>query len=193
MKVLLLSGYPERLEPAILRAGDTTLATTERIPPDWLEAHGVEFVVSYGYRHLIRDEVIRRYPGRIINLHISLLPWNRGADPNLWSWVDDTPKGVTIHQVDAGLDTGPILIQEPVRFSGAETLASSYAVLRVAVESLFDRGWADLRTGHLRATPQTGTGSSHAARDKEPLMARLPAGWDTPVDVVARTARALGL
>jgi len=191
VKVLILSAYPEALEPAIAGAGDTSIATTEKVPPEWLEARGVEFLVSYGYRHLIHDNVIARFPGRIINLHISLLPWNRGADPNLWSWVDDTPKGVTIHQIDAGLDTGDILIQEPVAFGGDETLASSYAALRAAIEALFAGSWPDLRAGRIPPRPQTGAGSTHTARDKEPLMARLPLGWDTPVAEVIRAARSI--
>ena len=52
---------------------------------------------------------------RAINLHISYLPWNRGADPNLWSAVG-MPKGVTIHYINDGFDTGDILFQKAILF-----------------------------------------------------------------------------
>ena len=189
MRVLILSAYPETLRPAIEAAGDTATATADRISADDLARDGIEFLVSYGYRHLIRDPVLGAFAGRIVNLHISWLPWNRGADPNLWSWIDDTPKGVTIHQIDAGLDTGPILAQEAVTFGAEETLASSYARLQESIEALFARTWPDLRAGRLTPRPQTGTGSSHTARDKDSLMARLPLGWATPVADLPRQER----
>lgn len=57
-------------------------------------------IISYSYRYLIKKEIIDFMPTSIINLHISYLPWNRGANPNFWSFVDNTIKGVTIHEID---------------------------------------------------------------------------------------------
>ena len=59
-----------------------------------------DFIVSYGYRYIIKKNIIDYFHKRIINLHISYLPYNRGADPNLWSILEDTPSGVTIHYID---------------------------------------------------------------------------------------------
>lgn len=72
--------------------------------------------ISYNYVHIIPAEVIKFMPHRIINMHISLLPWNRGCTPNIWSFWEDTPKGVTIHEMDVGLDTGPINYQKELSF-----------------------------------------------------------------------------
>ncbi|MCL0081308.1 hypothetical protein M1N64_03665 [Peptococcaceae bacterium] len=47
-----------------------------------------------------------KFQGRAINLHISFLPWNRGADPNFWSFIENAPVGVSIHYLDEGIDTG---------------------------------------------------------------------------------------
>ena len=69
-------------------------------------------MVSYGYRKIVLADVIDKMAGEIINLHISYLPWNRGANPNFWSFIDDTPKGVTIHEMSADLDKGRILCQK---------------------------------------------------------------------------------
>lgn len=149
-----------------------------------------DFAVSHGYRHIIRQHVLDALPGRLVNLHISLLPWNRGADPNFWSWYEGTPKGVTIHHIDAGIDTGPLLAQREVLFTGRETLASSYAMLQSAITELFRDTWPAIRGGRLQPKPQPSGGSFHRSREFAGLRDQFPLGWDTPVaDVVAVGAR----
>ena len=84
-------------------------------------------LVSYRYRHILKGDVLGAFPDRAWNLHISLLPWNRGADPNLWSFLERTPKGVTIHHMDEGLDTGDLVAQRELHFDlDAHTLDSAY-------------------------------------------------------------------
>ncbi len=76
----------------------------------WLEEHGVELVVLAGYMHLLTKPFLDRFPGRIVNVHPSLLPEFPGAhavDDALAAGVRET--GVTVHLVDEGLDTGPVL------------------------------------------------------------------------------------
>lgn len=154
--------------------------TSERIDhvgdADWL--------ISYGYKHILGHRLLSSIPGRAINLHISLLPWNRGYDPNFWSWVDDTPKGVSIHVIDEGVDTGPLLAQRSVSFSGSESLSSSYDVLRTSVESLFIESWPGIRDGEMRPVSQQSGGSHHFRRERLAVFSRLPAGWDTPAKFV---------
>jgi phosphoribosylglycinamide formyltransferase-1 len=90
----------------------------------WLEEHGVELVVLAGYMHLITRPFLARFPGRIVNVHPSLLPAFPGAHPiedAVAAGVETT--GVTVHLVDEGVDTGPILVQEPVPVEPRETLA----------------------------------------------------------------------
>jgi methionyl-tRNA formyltransferase len=183
MRILILSPYAEELRASIEATGDTI--TAQDTP---LEDQDADFVVSYGYRHIIGEPHLSRYGGRMINLHISLLPWNKGADPNFWSWFDGTPKGVTIHGIDEKIDTGPILASAPVAFQGDETLASSYQLLRARMVNLFAEIWPEIRNGNLRAEPMRGHGSYHRARDKERYWRQLPLGNHTPV----REVEALG-
>jgi phosphoribosylglycinamide formyltransferase-1 len=89
----------------------------------WLEEHGVELVVLAGYMHLLTQPFLARFPGRIVNVHPSLLPAFPGAhaiDDALAAGVAET--GVTVHLVDEGLDTGPVLAQEVVPVEPRETL-----------------------------------------------------------------------
>jgi phosphoribosylglycinamide formyltransferase 1 len=90
----------------------------------WLAERGVELVVCAGYMHLLTDTFLDRFPQRIVNVHPSLLPDFPGAraiDDALAAGVETT--GVTVHLVDAGLDTGPVIRQEPVPVEPAESLA----------------------------------------------------------------------
>ena len=72
-----------------------------------------DLVISYGYRHIIPKKIISSSTP-IINLHMSFLPFNRGAHPNFWSHFENTPSGVTIHLMDVGIDTGDCLFQKKV-------------------------------------------------------------------------------
>jgi phosphoribosylglycinamide formyltransferase 1 len=91
---------------------------------DWLAAQGVELVVCAGYMHLLTSAFLDRYPGRIVNVHPSLLPEfpvARAIDDALRAGVETT--GVTVHLVDEGLDTGDVIRQERLPVEPRETLA----------------------------------------------------------------------
>ncbi len=110
-RVFELDGYRK-----LGTARDTAMA-------DWLDAEGVELVVCAGYMHLLTAAFLDRFPGRIVNVHPSLLPAFPGAHPiedALAAGVETT--GVTVHVVDEGLDTGPVLRQEPLPVEPRETL-----------------------------------------------------------------------
>lgn len=146
------------------------------------------FLVSYGYRYILRKEILDKFPQRAINLHVSLLPWNRGADPNLWSFLEDTPKGVTIHLLAPGIDTGDILAHQEVCMGTEDTLRTSYDKLSHAMVSLFMESWPKIRTGRITAVPQPPGGSYHRLRDKGHYEHLLVQGWDTPVTNLAGKA-----
>ena len=95
----------------------------DRVMATWLEEHDTELVVLAGYMHLLTEPFLRRFSGRIVNVHPSLLPAFPGAHAirdALAAGAD--PTGVTVHYVDDGLDTGPVLAQEPVPLEPRATL-----------------------------------------------------------------------
>ncbi len=90
----------------------------------WLEELGVELVVLAGYMQLLSDAFIRRFRNRVINVHPALLPAFPGLDAigqALAHGVRVT--GVTVHFVDEGVDTGPILLQRPVELTYTRPVA----------------------------------------------------------------------
>ncbi|WP_142066443.1 phosphoribosylglycinamide formyltransferase [Brevibacillus sp. AG162] len=99
-----------------------------------LQKRDISLVVLAGYMRLVGDTLLSSYEGKIINLHPSLLPAFPGKDAigqALAYGVKIT--GVTVHLVDAGLDTGPIIAQIPVAVQEADT-AETLAARIHAVE-----------------------------------------------------------
>jgi len=91
---------------------------------DWLEEHGVTLVACAGYMYLLTAAFLARFPQRIVNVHPALLPAFPGRTPvedALASGAAET--GVTVHLVDEGVDSGPIIAQERVVIEEAETAA----------------------------------------------------------------------
>jgi phosphoribosylglycinamide formyltransferase-1 len=80
---------------------------------DWLESQGAELVVLAGYMELLSPEFVQRFAGRLINVHPSLLPAFPGLHA-IQQAIDYGVRvmGVTVHFVDEGVDTGPIIAQE---------------------------------------------------------------------------------
>lgn len=180
-RVLLLGPHQSRLNDFFLKKGcDVSLSEA---PLNYLVnfLYNVDFLISYGYRYIIKKEIFDKFGCRAINLHCSLLPWNRGADPNLWSFLEDTPKGVTIHCIDHGIDTGKILAQREMCFESSETLRSSYEKLSFAIEELFMEKWDDICTERIIPVPQPPGGSYHHSKDLIPFSHLLTKGWETPV------------
>lgn len=125
-----------------------------------------DLIVSYNYSKLIAEDIIRLNKGKIVNLHISYLPWNRGSDPNFWSFIENTPKGVTIHEMISELDQGDILLQKEIFFDeDFETFQTSYDVLNREIVKLFKDHFLEIKTQKLRAHPQDGEGSCHKRKD----------------------------
>jgi hypothetical protein len=182
--IAILSPYPDEILPVLRKAGNGIIVCGDTLPNTF------DFLVVYGHRHIIGEPYLSAHPGQIINLHLSYLPWNRGADPNLWSFIDDTPKGVSIHVIDAGLDTGPVLAKREVILSG--TLKTSYNQLRRAMVHLFADEWPAIRAGKKPPRwPIAPKGSYHCKDDKWALWSRLSRGFDTPIEEVEALGRQL--
>ena len=143
---------------------------------DWSNAY--RLAISYGYKHVITANQIRNSSCPIINLHISYLPWNRGAHPNFWSHVDRTPSGVSIHMIDEGVDTGAIIYQKRIDFEECDdTFEKTYKILLCEMELLFKENFDQLISHRYKFQPQASGGTYHKRSD-------LPiefGGWSTNI------------
>lgn len=181
MNILYLGPWNDALIAFLSSGGDHIIHKEHKIGMDDIITNKIEFIISYGYRYIIGEDVIKSLPKRIINLHISYLPWNRGADPNLWSFLEDTPKGVSIHYVSKALDKGDIIIQKEVFYHEDDTLRTSYMRLKKEVEQLLLLHWEKIREGMIQSFPQPPGGTYHSKKDRKKVEYLLTDGWDTPI------------
>ncbi len=194
MRVLLLIGQQmPRIAKQLADLHETVLCHSGKIDSAFMEQARPDFIVSYGYRHIISSEIVEKYERKMVNLHISFLPYNRGADPNFWSIWEDSPKGVTIHYIDKGLDTGDILFQKEVVFSEEDSLSSSYEILRSEIESMFLLHWDAIKTGRCHAYAQKGQGSTHKAADFLKLNEQLQIDWNIRIGELKKRRIAFNL
>jgi phosphoribosylglycinamide formyltransferase-1 len=105
-----------RIETAVFAASEYASREARDVAlAEWLRSQGVELVVCAGYMHLFRRPFFDYYGGRIVNTHSAALPAFPGAHPIedvLAAGVDET--AATVHYVDEGIDTGPVIAAERV-------------------------------------------------------------------------------
>jgi phosphoribosylglycinamide formyltransferase-1 len=110
----------------------------ERKLVDTLRDAQVDLVVLAGYMRVVKDPLLQAYAGRIINIHPSLLP----SFPGLRAWEQAVRHGVkvtgcTVHFVDPGVDTGPIILQEAVPVRAGDTPETAHERIQVVEHKLY--------------------------------------------------------
>ena len=124
-----------------------------------------DFGISSFFAYIIPESIITIFKKGIINLHPAYLPFNKGRFPNIWSIVEDTPAGVTIHFIDPGVDTGDIILQRKVETDFSDTGETLYRRLEKERLDLFVETWQDIKQGRFERKKQLQGGTSHKGRD----------------------------
>ena len=167
MKILCLYNNPcaEELFDWIEYQGHDVIRLSERFSSNWCKEQRFELAVSYTYRFILDGDQLAALNNNVVNIHNSYLPWNRGADPNIWSIIDNTPRGVTLHYMDTNLDKGYIIAQAFVNDSMNETLASSYNNLDKAAKELFKNAFRWYQYWPSMKKSAIGNGNYHSIQD----------------------------
>jgi len=123
----------------------------EALYAEALESHGVDLVALAGFMRVLHDDFLRRFNGRIVNIHPSLLPSFPGLDAQRQAleygvkWT-----GATVHFVDAGVDTGPIIIQAAVPVSPDDTKETLAARVLEEEHRIYPRALQLIAEGRVR-------------------------------------------
>ena len=182
MKVLILSPYPKEIIKILEKNQDNYLIYNEKLKISFLKKNKIEFIISYGYKYLITKDIIDIFKGKIINLHISFLPFNRGYYPNLWSHLEGSPSGVTIHLINEQIDGGEILLQKKVEIDPKKhSFRSSYLILRKEIEILLKSNWKFLKLGEIPGKISINKGSYKNKKDGDEILQLFDEGWDTKI------------
>lgn len=149
---------------------DVAALVTEPMQLDLVRELDPDMVVSVGFEHLVPAEILDIPDHGCVNLHPSYLPYNRGMSPNVWSIVEDTPAGVTLHYMDADFDTGEIIARCEVDTTFSDTGKDLHRRLKEAQFDIFTNVWPDLAAGNVESTPQVDAGGTyHTIEDFQQL------------------------
>ncbi|MCL2417666.1 MAG: phosphoribosylglycinamide formyltransferase [Conexibacteraceae bacterium] len=150
------AGVPTAVFERAAFAGDRL--ARDRAMADWLRERGTQLVVMAGYMQIVSEEFLDRFPDAVINLHPSLLPAFPGADA-IGQAIAYGVKvfGVTVHFADAGVDSGPVIMQRSIELPDARELddvrpqlnSIEYQILPEVVR-LFARGAVRISPTHPR-------------------------------------------
>jgi phosphoribosylglycinamide formyltransferase 1 len=121
---------------------------------DWLQGLGVELVVLAGYMQLLTPGFLARFPDRVVNVHPSLLPAFPGVRA-VHQAVEYGVRvfGVTVHLVDDGVDTGPVILQASVELPNATDPDAVLAALRPLEHRLLPEAVRLVARGAVRRDP----------------------------------------
>jgi methionyl-tRNA formyltransferase len=148
-----------------------------------------DLLVVAAYGQILSQELLDIPRIMPINVHGSLLPKYRGAAPIQWAIIQgDTETGITIMEMDAGMDTGPILLEKALAIGPEETFGELYDRMAELGAGLLVRALDELHQGTLKPRPQPEEGISYAPPIK-PEMARLD--WSQPARRISCMVRAL--
>lgn len=124
-----------------------------------LQAARVDWVVLAGFMRILKGDFLRAFPGRVLNIHPSLLP----SFPGLEAWKQALDYGVkvtgcTVHLVDQGIDTGPILAQRVVPVFQGDTATSLHARIQEAERVLYPAVLRSIASGEVKVRGRLAAG-----------------------------------
>ncbi len=161
-----------------------------KAPPDAarVAAARPDVLVVAAYGLILPRQVLDAAPRGAFNIHASLLPRWRGAAPIQRALLaGDSESGVSIMQMDAGLDTGPVLSRHPVAIAADDDAGTLHDKLAELGAEAIVAALAEVEAGRARATPQPASGVSYAAKI-EKRDTRLD--WTQPAPMLERAVRA---
>lgn len=121
---------------------------------DWLEGAGVHLVVLAGYMQLVSPTFLARFPDRVLNVHPALLPAFGGLDGIAQAVAYGVKVfGVTVHLVDEGIDTGPIMLQAAIEIPNATDPGAVHDALRPLEHRLLPEAVRLIARGAIRRDP----------------------------------------
>lgn len=98
---------------------------------------------------------------------MSYLPFNRGAHPNFWSFIENTPKGISIHEINHKIDGGKIIVRKKIKISldNKITFKKSYMILKKEIEDLFLKNYDLILNKKYKLKKYKSTGSFHLKKN----------------------------
>ena len=168
-KQCLFLGYKKKTSLInFLKTKNFKIKHYQKIPPLKVFKQS-DFIISFGFRKIISENIIKKIKKPIFNIHLSYLPFNRGAHPNFWSFIENTPAGVSIHKIDKGIDTGNIILRKKINFNiklkKFSTFKKTYDYLFLKAEKLFKNNFNKIYNKKYKKIFSNSKGTFHYKKD----------------------------
>lgn len=125
--------------------------------------------LSVLFAHILKADLLHLFPRGVLNVHPGYLPYNRGRNAQIWGIIDGTPVGATLHYMDEGVDTGPIVERIEVVIAPTDTGKSLRAKLESASADVLKKGWSAVVAGVAPVLQDASAGTAHRVRDVEEI------------------------
>ena len=109
-----------------------------------------DLILSVLFGYILKKNVLEIPKQGCINIHNGYLPYNKGVNANIWSIIDGTPAGGTIHFMDEGIDTGDIIARREVPVLFSDTGKTLYKKTEEACISLFEETWDSIKSSRSK-------------------------------------------
>jgi len=187
-KQCLFLGYKKNQTSLInfFKKKNFVIKNYQKIPPLKIFKQS-DFVLSFGFRKIISKNIIKKLEKPIFNIHLSYLPFNRGAHPNFWSFIENTPSGVSIHKIDEGIDTGSIIFKKKINFNikldKFSTFKKTYNHLFLEAEQLFKKNFNKIyNKKYKKKINNNNKGTYHCKKDLPKWMKN----WNMNISLVKK-------
>lgn len=123
------------------------LKRIEKLKPD--------IIIAAFWGIILKEEILQIPRMGAINFHPGYLPYNRGMNPNVWPFIENTPAGVSIHYIDNGVDTGDIIARKKINITPTDTAGSLYDKTLTEIIDLFKVIWPMIKKGEIKKIKQS--------------------------------------
>ncbi len=135
-----------------------------------IKSLNADLCISAFWAYLFNKDFIDLFPQGIINFHPGYLPYNRGKNPNVWPFIENSPCGVSLHYVDEGVDTGSVIAQRKVNIEPIDTGGTLDHKTQIEIIHLFKDVWPEIKAQTLKPLSQNdAVATHHRAVDLEPI------------------------
>ena len=189
-KQCLFLGYKKNQTSLInfLKKKNFRIKNYQKIPPLKMFKQS-DFILSFGFRKIISETIIKKLKKPIFNIHLSYLPFNRGAHPNFWSFIENTPAGVSIHKIDKGIDTGNVILRKKIYFNTSlnkfSTFKKTYNFLFLEAEKLFKKNFNEIYNKKYKKILSNHKGTFHYKKD----LPKWLKNWDMNISLAKKIIR----
>lgn len=154
--LLGLNRYGERVYDWLVDRDDANVmcVVTDESQYSTIRELTPDLLVSAGFKYIVPEDILKIPELGAINLHHSYLPYNRGYNPDVWSIIEGTPAGVSVHYMTPDVDAGDIIDRRNVEIKPDDTSKSLYERLEKHQVDIFQENWDDIKSGTTKTITQ---------------------------------------